>query len=245
MMGNRPGPGFQKPAASLRLSPTSALYEGPLLGMGLHRGAVHCFAEATACTLSATTRDGRTTGPSRVVFVPAGEEHRVDGDCSRARFLYLDTTDPLADRLISSLEAAEERGGLLRSDRSLLGEPALHTAPVTGNDPRVRAVLRAFHAGDGLHLSAKVFASRARLSESRFLHVFRSTMAVPFRRYRLWARMRFAALAIAQGATLTEAALRAGFATPSHFSASFRAMFGAPPSILSSMDVSLCGSVAR
>jgi AraC-like DNA-binding protein len=57
--------------------------------------------------------------------------------------------------------------------------------------------------------------------------------------------MRFAALAIAQGATLTEAALRAGFATPSHFSASFRAMFGAPPSILSSMDVSLCGSVAR
>jgi AraC-like DNA-binding protein len=69
------------------------------------------------------------------------------------------------------------------------------------------------------------------------MHVFADGTGVPFRRYRLWARVRCAALAIARGASLTTAALDAGFATPSHFSETFRSMFGVPPSALRAMTI--------
>ncbi|MEU6137425.1 helix-turn-helix domain-containing protein [Nocardioides sp. NPDC047086] len=41
-----------------------------------------------------------------------------------------------------------------------------------------------------------------------------------------WARMRHAAAAVSRGADLSTAASDAGFASPSHFSDTFRTMFG-------------------
>ncbi|MFN0301661.1 MAG: helix-turn-helix domain-containing protein [Burkholderiales bacterium] len=72
----------------------------------------------------------------------------------------------------------------------------------------------------------------AGLSSSRFQHVFRDAVGVPFRRYRLWRRMAFVARALGRKTSLTEAAHQAGFSSSAHLSSSFRAMFGSSPSSL-------------
>jgi AraC-like DNA-binding protein len=57
---------------------------------------------------------------------------------------------------------------------------------------------------------------------------------VPLRRYRIWNRMGAAVRASGEGASLTEAAHAAGFASSSHFASAFRDMFGMMPSDLAS-----------
>jgi AraC-like DNA-binding protein len=83
---------------------------------------------------------------------------------------------------------------------------------------------------EGSHTSAAQAASAAGLSASRFQHLFTAEVGVPFRRYRLWQRLRAAIRAAAAGASLTDAAHAAGFADQAHFTRAFRRTFGAPPS---------------
>ncbi len=70
----------------------------------------------------------------------------------------------------------------------------------------------------------------AGLSASRFQHLFTREVGVPFRRYRVWHRLRAAIREAAQGSNLTTAAHAAGFADQAHFTREFRRTFGAPPS---------------
>ena len=63
-------------------------------------------------------------------------------------------------------------------------------------------------------------------SESRFLHLFRDELGTSLRRYRLWVRLTHAGTAIAAGDNLTTAAMKAGFASPSHLADRFKTTFG-------------------
>jgi AraC-like DNA-binding protein len=70
------------------------------------------------------------------------------------------------------------------------------------------------------------------LSVSRFLHVFSEEMGVPFRRFRIWNRLRAASSMALRGANLTEAAINAGFSDSAHFSRLHRDTFGVTPSYI-------------
>jgi AraC-like DNA-binding protein len=59
-----------------------------------------------------------------------------------------------------------------------------------------------------------------------------ASSGVPVRRFRLWTRMRRAIAMSVAGATITHAALEAGFSSPAHFAAAFRKMFGMAPTQL-------------
>lgn len=229
---------FRKPAtAAIWLSPSAAVYAGPLLGVGLHRGAVACLGEAADATLTATTAAGHTTGPSGAIFVEARTLHRIDGACARALFLYLHPTDPLTHHAKSLLDAVPSTRELRTSPARVLSSLRSFDHPARKMDPRIQRALLALDRGEDLELSVAQLAARANLSQSRFMHVFAACTGVPFRRYRLWARIRAATLSIARGAPLTTAALDAGFATPSHFSEAFRSMFGVAPSHLRAMNI--------
>ncbi len=67
------------------------------------------------------------------------------------------------------------------------------------------------------------------LSESRFLHLFSEQVGIPWRRYILWRRLLGAVAHAALGHSLTEGAHFAAFADASHFSKTFKTMFGFPP----------------
>jgi AraC-like DNA-binding protein len=75
-------------------------------------------------------------------------------------------------------------------------------------------------------VSSRELAAEAGLSESRFLHLFCDELGTSLRRYRIWARLVHAGTAIAAGANMTEAAMKSGFASPSHLADRFKSTFG-------------------
>jgi AraC-like DNA-binding protein len=93
-------------------------------------------------------------------------------------------------------------------------------------DPRVAQTAAKIRDDPATTISSQELAAEAGLSESRFLHLFRDELGTSLRRYRIWVRLVHAGTAIAAGATLTEAAMKAGFASPSHLSDRFKTTFG-------------------
>jgi len=70
------------------------------------------------------------------------------------------------------------------------------------------------------------------LSVSHFLHLFSDEIGVPFRRFRIWNRLRAASGMALRGANLTDAAIGAGFSDSAHFSRLHRETFGVTPSYI-------------
>jgi AraC-like DNA-binding protein len=118
-----------------------------------------------------------------------------------------------------------------RVGRASLGE-LLGVGTRGKSNPRIAAAVR--HLRDEPQQAHRLttLAARAGLSPSRFLHLFKAETGVPLRRYRIWNRMGAAIRASGEGASLTEAAHAAGFASSAHFSSAFRDMFGMMPSDL-------------
>ena len=85
----------------------------------------------------------------------------------------------------------------------------------------------------------------ANISRSRLTHLFSAEVGVPFRRFVLWLRLRRAADETAGAATLTEAAVAAGFSDMSHLSRVCCDTFGVSPSAVLGMEVFPVGSWAR
>jgi AraC family transcriptional regulator, arabinose operon regulatory protein len=80
-------------------------------------------------------------------------------------------------------------------------------------------------------------ATQVGLSESRFMHLFRAQLGLPVRQYLLWLRMRHAMRLWAQGRSLAEIALGAGFYDQAHFARTVRRMTDYAPSMLTEPGV--------
>jgi AraC-like DNA-binding protein len=98
--------------------------------------------------------------------------------------------------------------------------------------PRVNRVLRHLRErlGEGEDLSLTTLAGIAGLSESRFMHAFTESLGIALRPYILWLRVQRACAELSNGASVTEAAMRAGFSDAAHLSRTIRRMLGATPS---------------
>ncbi len=101
-------------------------------------------------------------------------------------------------------------------------------------DPRVTDVLRAIRAADDLRISLDEAARKAFLSPSRFAHLFRQQMGLPFSRYMLWRKLTRAMVAIASERTIAAAAHAADFADAAHLTRTFYQMVGMAPTALMS-----------
>lgn len=85
---------------------------------------------------------------------------------------------------------------------------------------------------ENLHkkISIKSISNSVFLSESRYAHLFKLSVGIPFRRYILWQRMQKTIQAILEGDSLTAACYDGGFSDISHFNKVFKEMFGITPS---------------
>ena len=99
-------------------------------------------------------------------------------------------------------------------------------------DERVTKVLAAIRRRDDLRMSIEDAAALAFLSPSRFAHVFKQQVGLPFRRYMLWKKLSRAMLVIGRDETISTAAHEADFADAAHLTRTFYQMFGMPPSAL-------------
>lgn len=129
------------------------------------------------------------------------------------------------DQPLESLEI----GALIRHCVQALSAGAL---PARRLDPRVTRVLHQIQRSDDLRLSLAAAAKSAFLSPSRFQHLFKQQMGLPFRRYVLWRKVARAMLAIGRKGTATAAAHAADFSDAAHLTRTFVDMFGIPPTVM-------------
>jgi AraC family transcriptional regulator len=99
-------------------------------------------------------------------------------------------------------------------------------------DDRVTRVVAAIRGSDELRMSIDEAAEMAFLSPSRFAHLFKQQVGLPFRRYMLWRKLTRAMLIIGRERTISTAAHAADFADAAHLTRTFYQMVGLPPSVL-------------
>lgn len=226
-----------------------ALYVGPGLALSPHENAVATLAIGIGGPFELTV--GPKCTVTRFAVIPPGTCHHLRATGAMA-FAYV---DPLRDDWPSldsrRPEGLDDRVARLAADPS----PAhlaelLVLAPRPPTDDRLAATMRAIAEAPRQFPRIEPAARHAGLSVSRFQHRFRETAGLPFRRFRLWARMTVIARVLERGGSLTDGAYEAGFASSAHFSAAFRRMFGLAPSTLikvrttfsSTLDVTVDGA---
>jgi AraC-like DNA-binding protein len=114
---------------------------------------------------------------------------------------------------------------LTRLGRCVIERLAGETQSATP-DARVQAILAWIQSRLDYPVSLADAAGLAGLSEARVRHLFVEQTGLPFRTYLLWLRLMKGLDGFARGASLTDAALDAGFSDSAHFSRTFRRMFG-------------------
>lgn len=235
-MGGPPLPETCHAPATVWLGAGHAAYRGPSLRLGTHSGSVLCLAVGIdgEFTVRAEAIGERAV---RSLLVPPRTPHRLVAD-TRMLFCYLDPGSPRAAPIRTRMRTRTGGFGIdhihedalldLANDAEFDPAALLDLAcGASGRmDPRIATATAILCANPALALSADQLAATVHLSKSRFLHLFSAQAGTTFRRYRLWARMLAAGRAIAAGTDLTTAATQAGFASPSHFSDTFRTMFG-------------------
>jgi AraC family transcriptional regulator len=105
-------------------------------------------------------------------------------------------------------------------------------APTRRFDSRVTTVLDAIRDSDELRMSLDQAADIACLSPTRFAHLFRDQVGLPFSRYMLWRKLTRAMVAVASERTIAAAAHAADFADAAHLTRTFYQMVGMAPSAL-------------
>jgi AraC-like DNA-binding protein len=124
---------------------------------------------------------------------------------------------------------ALEIGALIRHCVQALSPGA---PPTRKLDPRVTAVLNTIRRSDDLRISLESAAKMAFLSPSRFAHLFKNQLGLPFSRYILWRKLTRAMVMIGSEGTIATAAHASDFADAAHLTRTFYQMFGMAPSVL-------------
>ncbi|SFB16055.1 transcriptional regulator, AraC family [Amycolatopsis marina] len=241
---------------ALWLWPGQALYLGPSLDLGPHSGSVSCLAVGVDAPFTVDTSEhGERTVHS--ALIAARSTHRLIAHGQRMAFCYL---DPASGRELACRARMTHGDDRVRHGHSAENALIDLAARLTGSathveaghwldlagpethatrDGRMAEAARRLLEPEGSTLSADELSRSAGLSTSRFLHLFREHTGTSFRRYRLWARMLRAGVLLAERHDLTRAATEAGFASPSHFSDSFRTMFGLSPTRLLAIETAI------
>lgn len=227
------------------------VYAGPAGATELH--AHHAFQ--LLVTLEGTAALRGAEGPpvhTRAAIIPPGAPHAFAAPVPAVLLLYVEPDGLVGRQLRRRVERTRAPADWVLTGHSLLAAaPGL--LPATWEEasqaagallstlvgptqrpqvlhPAVLRVVRYLHGhleGD-VHLGT--VAAHAGVSSSRLSHLFTSQLGIPLRPYVLWLRLQAAAAALGEGATLTEAAYRAGFADGAHLTRVFRRMFGIRPS---------------
>jgi AraC-like DNA-binding protein len=200
--------------------------------------------------LSVATANG-DTGEVCSVLIPPRLTHQLTCHGTGLVSCYLEPTSDRAD-------ASRHKFGQWRGDVGVghVDEERLHFTPVDDEsashwldlaapaahrriDPRIAQAARRIRDDPAATVSSLELAAEVGLSESRFLHLFRDELGTSLRRYRIWTRLTQAGTAIAAGSSLTEAAMKAGFASPSHLADRFKTTFGLSASQLLATGLTL------
>jgi AraC-like DNA-binding protein len=232
---------------TLTLGRDRALYLGEIPATGWHQHAAPVLLLGLSGRFGLHLPGGQLAS-CRSALIDASVEHLFDPCGEHVALMYLEPDSPQALSLRGHfgqlgkvvLDPVSHSPCRSSMDRYLhnFDLPALlrwdmHTAgSIDARVLRSVQAMRAASLGAGMQrgMQRDSVAQIAQLSSSRFNHLFRQEMGVSYRSYRVWTQVRAAMLALSTQASLTDAALEAGFSDSSHFSNMFRTTFGMTPS---------------
>ncbi|MBX3197078.1 MAG: helix-turn-helix domain-containing protein [Labilithrix sp.] len=201
-------------------------------------GPISPHAHATAAVVVGLDRPIRFVAGAarecRAALLAPGFTHAVDVRGSRLAVFLLPPRRPehrsplteLAPGPWLEIAGAVDKGCLLDFD------PIDHALRERAHpiDDRLHAVLDRMRGRLDENVAVAELAAAVRLSPTRLMALARAELGTSLRTYRRWLRTFEVARDYAAGATLTEAAHRAGFASSAHLSAAAREHFGIRPS---------------
>lgn len=150
---------------------------------------------------------------------------------NRMQSIHYEKLKPVIDGLKNWFYSAMESVTPVKEGIDLLMQilAPYHPGPST-IDARIAHSIQYIRENLDSELDIQGVASQVFLSESRFSHLFKHQIGIPFKRYVLWRRLDQAIHLICKGATITEAALESGFSDTAHLTRTFQDMFGLRPS---------------
>jgi AraC-like DNA-binding protein len=217
---------------------TRTLYVGPLVATKRHaHHAAQIVIAPEGLDIEAGT-GARTRACTAVLppRVPHGH-----GACAHGALLFLDGDDPASRRLAGAephaetwtrdtLDVVVPREPTPEQARTLI--IALLAAvdvrqPAAPRHPAARRMCAYLDGAD--HVDLANLSHVAGLSPRQMRHTFARDVGLPMRAYLRWKRLRRAITAVEKGASLSAAAVAAGFADSAHLSRVFRDQFGITP----------------
>ncbi len=149
-------------------------------------------------------------------------------------FIAVENTDLNMRPFDQNLQSRESLDTVIQPLFNILGFSPAQSLPLHSaiKDARITRLLQQFDdclAGQCVKPDvwrAHQVAEQLSLSTSRFLHLFREHMGIPWRRYLLWRRMICAIQSMLAGSNATEAAFATGFSDSAHLSRTFKSNFG-------------------
>jgi AraC-like DNA-binding protein len=192
----------------------------------------------------------------RGAVIRSDQRHQLDGSGCEVVIVYLEPESeegrrlavgrpggpiqampPAAVRAIRAATAAAASGEVgpeaaLRLCRDILAQLGVRLERGGAPDDRIRRALLAIRADPTRRWKVAEVAEAARRSSRRFREAFSSQVGMSCRQYLLWTRLYSSLRELARGASLTEAALAAGFADAAHLTRTFRRMVGIVPSAI-------------
>ena len=208
-----------------------AIYQGMILDNSAHSHYVLQICYGVDAPIVLEDADlGLHSG--RLIIIPSNYKHRLLPNPGKVVYFYLDPlhAPPVRDLLVLPdypeariLQAIETRSARIIFE-------AFPQAHQHSYDPRILQIARLLRHEPDEQLGD--LAARIQMSTSRLRHIFKDELGLGTRRFRLWSRTIAAITAVAQGSSLVESALLAGFADQSHFNRTVRTAFGITPTQL-------------
>lgn len=238
--------GFQEAPVLPRIcvAPARAMYVGPGLHLAPHLNVALTLAVALEAPFELriyTRASGWSAWRSSLsTLIPSQTLHHLRSHGPMA-FLYLDPWTDRRHRLgQADLDAGRERlivaGPAIGIGQAFAGFGLRACVP---RDARIAKVVREIEKRPDAFGRLQEAAAQACLSPSRFRARFDAEVGLPFRRYRLWRRMALVMHTLAEGGSLTEAAMAAGFSSSAHLSSAFKRMFGLSASDILGLGLSI------
>jgi AraC-like DNA-binding protein len=241
------------PDAVMCIGDGTSLYVGSFDGADWHLHATAAFIAGISGNFHLGLSDGQRLS-CRAAVIPAGVNHALEAGGDPVAVFYLGphvATVPNLARLgrtwdvhgrilagrdaeIASLrEVYENRRSLDFAGDTLTA--LVHF--VRGDAPpvidvRLLRVVKWLAANPDNPTGLALLAREEGLSGSHLMHLFARDIGIPFRRFRIWNRLRAATRVVLSGHSLTEAALTAGFTDSAHYARSYRQNFGVTPSYI-------------
>jgi AraC-like DNA-binding protein len=188
--------------------------------------------------------------------VGSNHPHQLDGSGCEVALLYLEPEseegqrlavgdpgspiDPIPPAMVQAIRAVataprfQNPGpeNAVRLCGEILTQLGVRLEPRQALDERIRRALASTRWDPRRPWKVADLAGASGLSGRRFRDLFAAQLGMSCRQYLLWTRLYFALGELARDASLTEAALAAGFADAAHLTRTFRRMVGIVPSAI-------------